>query len=99
MKALIVTLCLLTATSAWAADSRDDHEADLAVKSAQVETLRARAAVTPTATTSTTLIEAENLLRQYRAAPAGKRNVLRSQLESALGRLELEIDAAGRGAR
>lgn len=97
MKTLIVALCLLTAVPAWAADSRDGGEADLAVKSAQIETLRVRAATTPSATSATTLIEAENLLRQYRTAPAGKRDALRSQVEAVLGRLELEIDAAGRG--
>lgn len=96
MKVLTVILCLLTAATAWAAESRNGHEADVAVKSAQIETLRARAATTPSATTGTTLIEADNLLRQYRAAPAGKRDALRSQLEAALGRLELEIDASGR---
>lgn len=97
MKTLIAALCLLAATAANAAETRDGHDADVAVKSAQIETLRARAATTPSATTAATLIEADNLLRRYRAAPAGKRDALRSQVEAALGRLELEIDAAGRG--
>lgn len=97
MKALIAAFCMALSATAWAAEPRDGHAADVAVKSAQIETLRARAATAPSATTATTLIEAENLLRQYRAAPAGKRDTLRSQVEAALGRLELEIDAAGRG--
>lgn len=97
---LLSVLAILTALalhSAHAADPGGTREADLAAKSAQVEVLRARAATVPSATTTSTLIEADNLLRQLREAPPSKRDALRSQLEAALGRLELEIDAAGRG--
>lgn len=99
MKALPLAALLVAMSiySAHASDRGNAHEADLAVKSAQVETLRARAAVHPSATTTGTLIEAENLLRQLREAKPDKRDALRAQLEAALARLELEIDAAGRG--
>lgn len=71
-------------------------DADIAVQSARLETLRARAAMAPSSTTNTTLIEAESLLRQLRQAPPDKRPALGSQLDAALGRLELEIDSASR---
>lgn len=93
---LAILLAALSIFSAYATDRDNAHEADLAVKSAQVETLRARAAVHPSATTTATLIEAENLLRQLREAKPDKRGALRAQLEAALARLELEIDATGR---
>jgi len=90
---------LLGAPIALAASADQTYQADVAAKSAQVETLRARAAMAPSATTATTLIEAENLLRQYRAAEPGKRPSLRAQLEAALARLELEIESASRSSR
>ena len=71
-------------------------DADIAVQSTRLETLRARAAMAPSSTTNTTLIEAESLLRQLRQASPDKRPALGSQLDAALGRLELEIDSASR---
>jgi hypothetical protein len=71
-------------------------DADIAVQSARLETLRARAAMAPSSTTNTTLIEAESLLRQLRQASPDKRPALGAQLDAALGRLELEIDSASR---
>lgn len=71
-------------------------DADIAVQSARLETLRARASMAPSSTTNTTLIEAESLLRQLRQASPDKRPALGSQLDAALGRLELEIDSASR---
>jgi len=90
--ACLALLALLTATPALA----QSNAADIAVQSARLETLRARAAMTPSVTTSTTLIEAESLLRQLRQAPADKRQALSSQLDAALSRLDLEIDSASR---
>lgn len=83
------------AAPAWADSPRD--EANLAIHSARIEALRARAAHSPSANATATLIESENLLRQLRAAPPDKRSTLRAQLDAVLTRLELEIDAAGRG--
>lgn len=94
---LTAFLCALAITPAFAADMTDSTKADLAAKTAQVELLRARASLSPSATTTTSLIEAENLLRQLREAPPDKRDALRAQLEAALARLELELDAAGQG--
>lgn len=99
MKRLSVALVLvcLAAGPAHSADTTKAFEADLAAKSAQVETLRARSALSPSPTTATTIIEADNLLRQLRAAAPDKRRALQAQLEAALARLELEIDTAARG--
>lgn len=99
MKRLSIALALvcLAAGPAHSADSMKTFEADLAAKSAQVEALRARSVLSPSPTTATTMIEADNLLRQLRAAPPDKRRALQAQLDAALVRLELEIDAAGRG--
>lgn len=87
---------LLAATPALGKDAGKTGEADLAVQSARLETLRARAAMAPSSTTGATLIEAESLLRQLRQASPDRQSALRSQLDAALTRLELEIDAANR---
>lgn len=87
-------LALLAVSSVQAQPKSSD--ADIAVQSARLETLRARAAMAPSSTTNTTLIEAESLLRQLRQASPDKRPALGSQLDAALGRLELEIDSASR---
>ena len=94
--AAAIVASLLLSAPALAAETTQSFQADLANKSAQLETLRARSAMNPAATTSATLIEADNLLRQLREASPDRRPALRSQLEAALVRLELEIDAAVR---
>jgi len=92
--ATLVLSVLLAASPVLAQPKSSD--ADIAVQSARLETLRARAAMAPSSTTNTTLIEAESLLRQLRQASPDKRPALGSQLDAALGRLELEIDSASR---
>jgi len=97
---IVVLAAMLMAIAFCPAEAVDPaklHQSDLAAKSAQVEALRARASLSPSATTNSTLIEADNLLRQLREASPDKRAALRAQLEAALARLELEIDAAGWG--
>ncbi|CAA7619932.1 hypothetical protein [Magnetospirillum sp. UT-4] len=97
MRSLLVAAFLILAAAAPAAEPGSNHDADVAAKAAQLEMLRVRAATTPNATTSTTLIEADNLLSQYRAAPPAKRDPLRAQLDAALARLDLEISGAQSG--
>lgn len=93
----IVLAALLMSATAWAADKPPATDnATLATKSAQVETLRARLSTVSSPTASATLIEAENLLRQLRAAPPAKRGAIAAQLDAALTRADLEIDAAAR---
>lgn len=93
MNFLVVVLALSVCGAAHAGETATANRSDLAAKSAQIEMLRVRAANAPSAATTFTLMEADNLLRQLRNAPAGKRYALHSQLEAALARLELEIDA------
>lgn len=96
MKSMVAVLLIaLTVTPSWAADTPRDN-ANTATKSARIEMLRARLGATSSTTASATLIEAESLLRQLRAAPADKESSLSAQLDAALARLELEIANAGR---
>lgn len=98
MKTLILgMLFTVLAAHPAMAQAPSTDEADVAAKGAQVEALRARSAHVPSANLATGLIEAENLLRQLRAAPAGKREALSAQLDAALVRLELELNQASRG--
>lgn len=89
-------LAALAVQPAFAQAPKTD-EANVAAKAAQVETLRARSATVSSVNMATGLIEAENLLRQLRAAPAGKREALSAQLDAALVRLELELNQATLG--
>lgn len=93
---LLIAATLTIHGLAWAADRTKAGDADLSVRSARVETLRARLGANPSATASATLIEAENLLRLFQRAPSDQKDAVRSQLDAALTRLDLEIDAAGR---
>ncbi|MGE5475266.1 MAG: hypothetical protein ACM3Q1_01305 [Bacteroidales bacterium] len=93
-RATFAALILMVST-AWAADPLAEG-AESAAKAAQIETLRVRLGAAPSPDATATLLEAENLLRQLGAAPATKRDALRAQLDTALARLELEADAAGR---
>jgi hypothetical protein len=99
MKSAVLTLLAILALgfAAGAADRPSAiDDAVIATKAAQVETLRARLSTVSSLTASTSLIEAESLLRQLRAAPAAKRAPIAAQLDAALARTDLEIDAAGR---
>lgn len=71
-------------------------DAAIATRAAQVETLRARLSLVSSPTASATLIDADDLLRQLRAAPAAKRAPIMSQLDAALARGDMEVDAAER---
>lgn len=95
-KTTTLLAALLLSASAWAADKPSMDDASIATKNAQVETLRARLSTVSSPNASATLIEAENLLRQLRAAPAAKRAPIAAQLDAALTRADLEIDAASR---
>lgn len=99
MRNAVLTLLAILALSfaAGAADRRAAiDDAAIATKSAQVETLRARLATVSSPNASASLIEAEDLLRQLRATPPAKRAPIAAQLDAALTRTDLEIDAAAR---
>lgn len=87
------TMMLLSMGLARADDDRPADDAYIAAKSAEIETMRARLGVDPSATASATLIEAEDLLRRLRQTPPAKQDAGRSQLDAALARLGLELSA------
>jgi hypothetical protein len=99
MRNAVLTLLAILALS-FAAGAADRpaaiDDAAIATKSAQVETLRARLATVSSPYASASLIEAESLLRQLRAAPPAKRAPIAAQLDAALTRIDLEIDTAAR---
>ena len=72
----IALLLSLTAGSVMAAEkpnaSMDDAYA--AAKSAEIETMRVRLGTNPSINATTTLIETENLLRQFQSAPPAQKN-------------------------
>jgi hypothetical protein len=98
MKTLLRAMAVLTLLSpnlTIAADmpATKADDAYVATKSAQIETLRVRLGGNPSANATVALLDVEDLLRRYRAAPAAP---LRSQLDAAVTRLELELMATGR---
>jgi len=95
VKAIAFALVALVALAAQAADRPESASTDaafVATKAAAIETLRARLAVNPSVSAGATLMEADDLLRRYQQAPAAQKTALRSQLDSALVRAELELD-------
>lgn len=83
------------AAPALAADKAPaaSENAYAAAKSAEIETLKARASMRPNAGSGATLMEADDLLRRYRLAPAAEKGGLRAQLDAALARAEMEISS------
>ena len=68
----------------------------VAAKSAEIETMRVRLGTSPSTNATSTLIEVEDLLRRFKTAPADQKNSLRSQVDAAVARLELETTSNGR---
>lgn len=91
---LILLATLSLAGAARAGEAIND--AGVTAKATQVELLRARLSTVSSPTASATLLEAENLLRQLRAAPPAKRTSIAAQLDAALVRGDMEVDAAKR---
>ncbi|ARJ67769.1 hypothetical protein WV31_19960 [Magnetospirillum sp. ME-1] len=78
---------------AWAADkpAPSSDNAYAAAKSAEIETLKVRASAHSAMGAGPILMEADDLLRRFRQAPAAEKASLRSQLDAALARAELEL--------
>lgn len=91
---VLAALAIVTAFASAPARGQDSFAA---AKSAQIELLRARLGADPSPAAWSTLIEAENLLRQYEQAPAKQKQTVGTQLDAALTRLDLEIAAGSRG--
>lgn len=96
MRASILILLATLALAGTAQAGEAISDATIAAKAAQVETLRARLSTVSSPTASATLLEAESLLRQLGTAPADKRTLIAAQLDAAITRADLEIDAASR---
>jgi biopolymer transport protein ExbB/TolQ len=62
-----------------------------AAKSAEIETLKARASLNPSAGATSILMEADDQLRRFRQASAAEKASLRAQLDATLARAELEL--------
>lgn len=77
-----------------AAISPDDAWA--AAKSAEIEVMRVRIGSAPSANVNATLIEVDDLLRRFKAAPANQKAALKAQVDTAVARLELESASKGR---
>lgn len=65
-----------------------------AAKSAEIETLKGRASAHSAMGAGPILMEADDLLRRFRQAPAAEKGGLRAQLDAALARAELELGRA-----
>lgn len=96
MKLYAVFLAALMVMGLPSARAADD--AAVAVQSARIETLRARLATVSSPAAAATLLEADDLLRQLRAAPPSSRSAIRAQLDAALVRAELEMEDAKKAA-
>lgn len=91
--ALAVFLWLGSALAADKPAPSSSDNAYAAAKAAEIETLKARASMTPQAGAgaTATLMEADDLLRRFRQAPAAEKTSLRAQLDTTLARAELEL--------
>ena len=91
---VIALLAFLAPAIAIAADkpaSTSPDDAWVAAKSAEIEAMRVRLGTAPSANTMATLIEADDLLRQFRGESPARKSALRSQVDAAVARLELEL--------
>ncbi len=99
--AIVMAAVLALAVPAGAADklagmsgmSGMADESFASAKSAEIEIMRVRMGTNPSPSAMSALMDAENALRQFRQAPAGKKDATRSQLEAAMANLDLEISA------
>lgn len=93
-RSLIPVLALsLWIGGAMAADKpgASNDNAYAAAKSAEIETLKVRASSAPLGGATSTLMEADDLLRRFRQAPAAEKGSLRAQLDATMARAELEL--------
>lgn len=67
------------------------EDAYAAAKSAEIDSMRVRLSAAPSASGTATLMEAEALLRRFRAAPPPEKATLRPQLDAAIATLSLEL--------
>ncbi len=92
--ALVLSLLIGGAMAADKPRAVSSDNAYAAGKSAEIEMLKVRASANPSVGATSTLMEADDLLRRFRQAAAAEREGLRAQLDATLARAELEL---GRG--
>lgn len=95
LRHLLIILALLSPGASLAADkatTRDD-DAFATAKYAQIEVARLRSGAQASPSVMASMIEAEDLLRRFREAPAAQKPVLRSQLDAAAARLDMETSS------
>ena len=95
LKHLLVIMALLSPGVCLAADNANtsDDDAFATAKYAQIEVARFRSGAQPSPSVMASMIEAEDLLRRFREAPATQKPVLRSQLDAAVARLDMETSS------
>jgi hypothetical protein len=96
---VIALLAFLLPAFAGAADKpapSNPDDAWAAAKSAEIETMRVRLGTSPSANSMATLFETEDLLRRFRTSPAAQKAAMRSQVDAAMARLEMEFATQGR---
>ena len=95
MKRLPLALAILTLLSPLTAISADkpgsnSDEIYASNRAADLEVMRLRLGTNPTPGATATLIEAEDLLRRFKQAPAKEKPGLRSQIDAAVARMEMD---------
>jgi hypothetical protein len=95
MKKLPLALAILTLLSPLTAISADKprsnpDEVYASNRAVDLEVMRLRLGTNPSPGASATLIEAEDLLRRFRQAPAKDKPSLKSQLDAAVARMEMD---------
>lgn len=89
--ALAISLWLVGGALAADGPAPSSDNAYAAAKSAEIEMLKVRASANSALGAGPVLMEADDLLRRFRQAPAAEKGSLRSQLDAALARAELEL--------
>jgi hypothetical protein len=95
MRTLPLVLTLLAALSPMTAISADKppsspDEIYASNRAADLEVMRLRLGTNPSPGATATLIEAEDLLRRFKKAPAKDKPGLRSQIDAAVARMEMD---------
>ncbi|CDK97919.1 protein of unknown function [Magnetospirillum gryphiswaldense MSR-1 v2] len=95
MRKLPLALVILTLLSPLNAISADKPEANpdavyASNRAVDLEVMRLRLGTNPSPGATATLIEAEDLLRRFKQAPAKDKPALRSQIDAAVARMEMD---------
>lgn len=89
---LLAVIALLSPVTAFAADkpASNSDEVYASNRAVDLEVMRLRLGTNPSPSATATLIEAEDLLRRFRQAPAKEKPSLKSQLDAAVARMQMD---------